>query len=158
VGVKHPEHEVDVPWYISNLPHALMACIKQFDFTFDRTGTLTHPRVILNLSKYGRREIPCFFSWLFRQWRQPTSCHRRRYWILSGLVVTLRTIRFSFRRIHFLPGQCSSGGLLMVAQWLRYCVTNRKVAGSIPDGVIGIFHWHNPSDRTMALGSTQPLS
>jgi hypothetical protein len=36
--------------------------------------------------------------------------------------------------------------------------TNRKVAGSIPDGVIGIFHWHNPSDRTMALGSTQPLT
>ena len=26
-----------------------------------------------------------------------------------------------------------------VAQWLRYCATNRKVAGSIPDGVIGIF-------------------
>ena len=35
--------------------------------------------------------------------------------------------------------------------------TNRKVAGSIPDGV-GIFHWHNPSDRTMALGSSQPLT
>jgi len=27
----------------------------------------------------------------------------------------------------------------------------------IPVGVIGIFHWHNP-DRTMALGSTQPLT
>jgi hypothetical protein len=27
-----------------------------------------------------------------------------------------------------------------VAQWLRHCDTNRKVAGSIPDGVIGIFH------------------
>jgi hypothetical protein len=27
-----------------------------------------------------------------------------------------------------------------VAQWLRHCPTNRKVAGSIPDGVIGIFH------------------
>ena len=27
-----------------------------------------------------------------------------------------------------------------VAQWLRLCATNRKVAGSIPDGVIGIFH------------------
>ena len=38
-----------------------------------------------------------------------------------------------------------------VAQWLRCCVTNLKVAGSIPDGVIGIFHWHNPSDRTMSL-------
>jgi hypothetical protein len=30
-------------------------------------------------------------------------------------------------------------GPLMVAQWLRYCATNRKVADSIPDGVIGIF-------------------
>jgi hypothetical protein len=50
------------------------------------------------------------------------------------------------------------GGPLMVAQWLRYCATNRKVAGSIPGGVIGIFHWHNPSDRTMALGSIQPLT
>ena len=46
-----------------------------------------------------------------------------------------------------------------VAQWLRCCATNRNVTGSIPDGVIGDFHCHNnPSDRTMALGSTQPLS
>ena len=29
-----------------------------------------------------------------------------------------------------------------VAQWARFCATNRKVAGSIPTGVIGIFHWH----------------
>ena len=41
--------------------------------------------------------------------------------------------------------------------WLRRCATSRKVMGSIPDGVIGIFHWHNHSSRTMALGSTQPL-
>ena len=27
-----------------------------------------------------------------------------------------------------------------VAQWLRCCATNRKVAGSIPHDVIGIFH------------------
>ena len=40
--------------------------------------------------------------------------------------------------------------------WLRHCGTSRKVAGSIPGGVIGVFHWHNPSGRTMALGSTQP--
>jgi len=31
-------------------------------------------------------------------------------------------------------------------------------AGSIPDGVTGIFHRHNPSGRTIALGSTQPLT
>ena len=29
--------------------------------------------------------------------------------------------------------------------------------GSIPDGVIGMFHSHNPSGRNMALGSTQIL-
>ena len=29
-----------------------------------------------------------------------------------------------------------------VVQWLRCCATNRKVAGSIPAGVTGIFHWH----------------
>ena len=45
-----------------------------------------------------------------------------------------------------------------VAQWLMCCAKSRKVAGSIPDGVIGILHWHNLSDRTMALGSTQPLT
>jgi hypothetical protein len=39
-----------------------------------------------------------------------------------------------------------------VAQRLRRCATNQKVAGSNPNGVIGIFHWHNPSDLTMARG------
>jgi hypothetical protein len=34
----------------------------------------------------------------------------------------------------------------------------RKVAGSIPDEVIEFFNWPNPSSRTMALGSTQPLT
>ena len=39
------------------------------------------------------------------------------------------------------------------SMWPRW-----KVVGSIPDGVIGIFYWHNPSGRTMDLGSTQPLT
>jgi hypothetical protein len=46
---------------------------------------------------------------------------------------------------------------ISILSWMRHCATSLKVAGSIPDGVIGIFHWHNPSGRTMALGSTQPL-
>jgi len=46
----------------------------------------------------------------------------------------------------------------MLAQWLRCCATNRKVAGSIPDGFMGIFYWYNPSDRTLTLGSTQSLT
>ena len=31
------------------------------------------------------------------------------------------------------------GGTAMT-QWLRCCATNRKVVGSIPDGVIEVFH------------------
>jgi hypothetical protein len=52
----------------------------------------------------------------------------------------------------------------LVACWiincifLKHCATSRKVAGTIPDGVIGIFHWHNPSDSTMALGLTHSLT
>ena len=38
---------------------------------------------------------------------------------------------------------------------LRHCATSRMVAGSIPGGDIGIFHW--PS-RTLALGWTQPVT
>jgi len=45
-----------------------------------------------------------------------------------------------------------------VAQWLRCCATNRKVAGSIPAGVGGFFIDINPSDHILALGSTQPLT
>ena len=41
--------------------------------------------------------------------------------------------------------------------WFRHCATSQKVSVSIPDGVIGIFHWPNPSSHTVALGSTHPL-
>jgi len=41
---------------------------------------------------------------------------------------------------------------------LRHCATSRKVAASISDGVIGIFHYHNLSGSTTALGLTQPLT
>jgi len=46
---------------------------------------------------------------------------------------------------------CYSG--TAVAQWLRCCATNRKVAGSIPAGVNGFF-----IDIKILLGSTQPLT
>jgi membrane-bound lytic murein transglycosylase B len=45
-----------------------------------------------------------------------------------------------------------------VAQWVRYCTTNQKVAGSVPDGVMEFFIDINPSNRTVALGSTQPVT
>jgi hypothetical protein len=53
---------------------------------------------------------------------------------------------------------CLSRGTWWRHSWLRQCATSQMVAGSIPDGVIGIFHWHNPFSCTMALRSTQPLT
>jgi hypothetical protein len=35
---------------------------------------------------------------------------------------------------------------------LRHCATSRKVAGSTPDGVIGIFNWDDPSSGIKTLG------
>jgi hypothetical protein len=41
---------------------------------------------------------------------------------------------------------------------LSQCAASQKIARSIPDGVIAVFHWHNPSDCTVALGSCQPVT
>jgi len=38
-----------------------------------------------------------------------------------------------------------------------FCLVAQLVEGSIPDVLIGIFDWLNPSGRTMVLGSSQPL-
>jgi len=49
-------------------------------------------------------------------------------------------------------------GVRVWCSWLKHCATSREVAGSIPDGVTGVFHLHNPSGRTVALGSTHPVA
>jgi len=88
------------------------------------------PRMLRNLSSYSSftSDGQLPLSWD----RKALGCSLYRLWYFEGLLT----------------------GII----WLRCCATNRKVAGSIPDGVIWIFHWHYPPDRTMALGSTQPLT
>jgi len=60
----------------------------------------------------------------------------------SGICVTLHTEKLQPGIMDIKEYEtryvCSEG--TAVAQWLRRCATNRKVAASIPDGVIGIFH------------------
>jgi hypothetical protein len=48
-------------------------------------------------------------------------------------------------------------GGMRQCSWLRHYATSWKVAGSITDEAIGFFNRPNPSSRTMAQGSTQPL-
>ena len=79
----------------------------------------------------------------------------RRWWMYSCTVSFAFSNSFSY---FFKQNLNLKIGRTAVTQWLRCCATNRKDAGSIPDGVIGIFHGHNSSDRTMTMGSTQLLT
>ena len=52
---------------------------------------------------------------------------------------------------------CDFLSILICMGWRRcltHCATNRKETGSIPGNVIGIFHWHNRSGRTMPQSLT----
>jgi hypothetical protein len=49
---------------------------------------------------------------------------------------------------------CEKGGTRW-RSWFRHCATSRKVAGSIPDGLIGIFHWEG--GRCVGLVTLPPL-
>jgi hypothetical protein len=45
-----------------------------------------------------------------------------------------------------------------VAYLVEALSTTRKAAGSIPNKTNGFINWFNPSSRTMALRSTEPLT
>jgi hypothetical protein len=47
---------------------------------------------------------------------------------------------------------------MLLEIYLRHYARSRKVAGSIPDEVIGFFNSPNLSSRAMDLGLTQPLT
>jgi hypothetical protein len=55
--------------------------------------------------------------------------------------------------VHYISGF----GDTRLRSWLRHYATSREVAGSNPDEVNGFFNLPNPSSRTMAQVSTQPL-
>jgi len=71
---------------------------------------------------------------------QKTQIHAKK-------ALNVRNIFFSW----FIQCVCDTAGWGSVLQV-------GKVAGSIPDSVIGVFQWNNPSGQTVALGSTQPLT
>ena len=61
-----------------------------------------------------------------------SACFRRFFRPSSGAQNYTYSVRYLSDQYCYLEFE--------VAQWLRCCVTNRKVAGSIPGGVIVIFH------------------
>jgi len=71
-----------------------------------------------------------------------TKIHINSWWktheiLKTNLSLLLLLSSSSCYYYHFYYQHCDA-----VTQWLRCCATIRKVAGSIPAGVNGIFHWH----------------
>ena len=67
-------------------------------------------------------------------------------------------VRFIYRPLHvgFTVGRVAVR-LWIGLTWFSPHCTIPAVAGSIPDGVTGNFHWQNPSGLTMTLSLTQSL-
>jgi len=111
------------------------------------------------------RDCPCFLcrsllqvleSWAWRQRRDDQRV--ATYHPPAGFVNfhPYPKMKGEFEATYWV-NTCLIGGTRW-RSWLRDCATSWKVAGSLPDGVMGIFHWHNSSGRSLALGLTQPLT
>ena len=61
-------------------------------------------------------------------------------WLSKATILLLSKLLTKLSMHHYILSCVTDYLGTAVAQWLRCCATNRKVAGSIPAGVIGIFH------------------
>jgi len=68
-----------------------------------------------------------------------TNCVPREYSVAAILLLLFMVLISLVSVLNLLCFYISTFRSIGVAKWLRYCVTNRKVAGSIPAGVNGIF-------------------
>ena len=132
-------HPVKNGWswrYIVSLPLKFM----------ERTGTALPLRATAN-SRWCQQTTAL---WKLI-WNHSNIFMQKRYLILSKFVsIILKKIKSIVANNQIRGTRWSS--------WLMHCATSRKVASSIPDGVIEFFHWHNPSGRTSALRSIQTLT
>jgi hypothetical protein len=60
--------------------------------------------------------------------------------------------------LHVEGANVSLENFIQLCSWLRHYATSRQLVGSIPDGVTGIFRWHNHSGRILFLGKTRALT
>ena len=101
-----------------------------------------------------RRTYICVCVW---NTRYETAIDLYTQYMYSYIYIYIYIYIYLISLIKFISVLLLNGGT-RCRSWLRHCATSRKVAGSIPDDVTGIFHWHNPSIRIMVLELTQPLT
>ena len=120
-------------------PYVLMSCKVQLCLTMDRYVC----RSCVNL------------CWVFSFWVYSYVTFVRKFY--DFIIFPWPRFRgFGFQMFYpvafFYFFRLKSGWSLKINTWAR------KVAGSIPDAVIGIFHWVNSYGRSMALESSLPLT
>ena len=112
-------------------------------------------KIILSFRAHNTIFINCALKFKYQQiWikvkmvslahlRTPYRSYSRTLWQMTALTSVIIgfsiKVPFSFVKCNKLHG---AGGVWW-RSWLGHCTTSQKVVGSIPDGVIGIFHWHN---------------
>jgi hypothetical protein len=106
---------------------------------FSLTSQYYFPTVTLNRT-FQRRKLPINYRIIYNTFVQDIP-DQHIFICINASVASKRTLQTS---------QISVG--------LRHCAMSRKVTGLIRDGVIGTFHWRNPSGHTTVQGSTQPLN
>jgi hypothetical protein len=88
---------------------------------------------------------------IFRELLNIHKTYKKR----DGLLNTIKFLHKIF--VGVIKFISSNANLISLNIWSRYCATTRKGAGSIPDVVIWIFRWLNPSSSTMVLGPIHSL-
>jgi hypothetical protein len=123
--------------------------------------TWSWPSDLLHYSvcKFTDHETISEYFWI--KWKVPIFLRVEE--ILAGVIDIMDNSDTSSYMIYckWIPLVDSEG----LCQWcttvrialVRHCAASRKVAGSSPDEV-AFLNSPNPSGRTMALGSTQPLT
>jgi hypothetical protein len=133
------------------------------------SGSSCRDRIQWNLLRQTA-ESRCEFLHRFRDWHEPPGqgqspkhsrnshldaavCPKRLYWLhyLCSTKIKLFPLNKCYNIFKFSGAYPSVMSGIQWRSWLRHCASSRKVA-------VSVFHWHNPSGRTMALGSTQPLT
>jgi hypothetical protein len=118
----------------------------------DRNVQWNPARKSVSVARWRVVNDPHLFTYLrSRMWRNSTRnifCYSWRIWECMSvpMKISCKLVKRSITEwVYF----------LLTSLTLHFATT-RKAASSIPDGVIGIFHWHDLSGSNMALGLTQP--
>ena len=109
------------------------AAVHKLASTDEKTDLPITP--LAHLQSYQRR------VWFDLLWNSRRSlCWRLRNVIWSMIVINWKECGNTCYCNDVIYSNISCYRVTAVAQWLRCCATNRKVAGSIPDGVLEVFH------------------